>query len=209
MNNKWKWISIGTVGSLFALSHIGMIGMLATRNSSKFPAVNVPVGEYTSYTVEAGENGYRINYRANDPLVMGVRKDIVKPAGFLGLGKSVLKVEEQYTMDGARHHGGPVSTKSAWLDTPGGGTPGKSGVSDKTIACIKAEGGGENTGRLVGGSVGAVAGQSLASVPFVGWVLAGAATMMGMDQGADIGGSMARSLNDCEPEFQDDIEDIK
>ena len=90
MNNKWKWISIGTVGSLFALSHIGMIGMLASRQS--FPKVNLPVGEYTSYTVEAGEKGYRINYRANDPLVMGVRKDIVKPGGFLGLGKSTLKV---------------------------------------------------------------------------------------------------------------------
>ena len=112
-------------------------------------------------------------------------------------------------MDGARHHGGPVSTRSAWLDTAGGETPGKSGVSDKTIACIKAEGGGENTGRIVGGGIGAAAGGSLASVPYVGWVLAGAATMMGMDQGGDIGGSMARSLNDCDPDFQDDVKPIK
>ena len=200
MNNKWKWISVGTVGSLLALSHIGMIGMLASRQS--FPKVNLPVGEYTSYSVEAGKDTYRINYRANDPLVMGVRKDINKPGGFLGLGKSTIKVEEQYTMDGARHHGGPVSTRSAWLDTAGGETPGKSGVSDKTIACIKAEGGGENTGRIVGGGIGAAAGGSLASVPYVGWVLAGAATMMGMDQGAEIGGNMATSLADCDPDFQ-------
>ena len=207
MNNKWKWISIGTVGSLFALSHIGMIGMLAQRGNN-FPKVNLPVGEYTSYTVEAGEKGYRINYRANDPLVMGVRKDIVKPGGFLGLGKSTLKVEEQYTMDGARHHGGAVSTRSAWLDSAGGGTPGKS-ISDKTIACIKAEGGGESTGKIVGGGIGATVGSSLTGIPYVGWVLAGAATMIGMDQGADIGGSMSRSINDCDPDFQDDIEDIK
>ena len=133
MNNKWKWISIGTVGSLFALSHIGMIGMLAQRGNN-FPKVNLPVGEYTSYTVEAGEKGYRINYRANDPLVMGVRKDIVKPGGFLGMGKSVLTVEEQYTLAGARHQGGSVSTKSAWLDSTGSNP--ESGVSDKTIACI-------------------------------------------------------------------------
>ena len=207
MEYKWKWISIGTVGSLFALSHIGMIGMLAQRGNN-FPKVNLPVGEYTSYTVEAGEKGYRINYRANDPLVMGVRKDIVKPGGFLGMGKSVLKVEEQYTMDGARHHGGSVSTRSAWLDSAGGGTPGKS-ISDKTIACIKAEGSGEGTGKMVGGAVGASAAPTLSGIPFVGWVLAGAATMIGMDQGADIGGSMARSLNDCEPDFQDNVEDIK
>ena len=209
MDNKWKWISIGTVGSLFAVSHIGMIGMLATRES-QFPKVNLPVNEYTSYTVEAGKDGYRVNYRANDPLVMGVRKDINKPSGFLGLGKSTLKVEEQYTMDGSRHHGGPVSTRSSWLDSPGGGTPGKAGISDKTIACIKAEGGGEGTGRMVGGSIGAsVAGSGLASIPYVGWVLAGAATMLGMEQGAEIGGKMATSLADCDPDFQDDIKDIE
>ena len=201
MEYKWKWISIGTVGSLFALSHIGMIGMLAQRGNN-FPKVNLPVGEYTSYTVEAGEKGYRINYRANDPLVMGVRKDIVKPGGFLGMGKSVLKVEEQYTMDGARHHGGSVSTRSAWLDSTGDETPGKSGVSDKTIACIKAQGGGEQTGRVVGGSVGAAVAPSVSGIPFIGWVLAGAATMMGMDQGAEIGGNMATSLADCDPDFQ-------
>ena len=31
-----KWVSIGVVGSLFAASHIGMIGMLATRNDSNY-----------------------------------------------------------------------------------------------------------------------------------------------------------------------------
>ena len=203
MDYKWKWISIGTVGSLFALSHIGMIGMLATRES-KFPQVNLPVSEYTSYSVRAGEDGYAINYRANDPLIMGVHKSVKKPGGFLGLRTATVTSQEQYTMDGARHHGGSVSTRSAWLDSAERGeTPGKSGISDKTIACIKAEGGGEGTGRMVGGAVGASAAPALSGIPFVGWVLAGAATMIGMDQGADIGGSMARSLNDCEPEFQD------
>ena len=196
MDYKWKWISIGTVGSLFALSHIGMIGMLANRES-QFPKVNLPVGEYTSYSVEAGKDTYRINYRANDPLVMGVKKDINKPGGFLGLAKSTIKVEEQYTMDGARHHGGPVSTRSAWLDSAGDATPGKSGVSDKTIACIKAEGGGEGTGRMVGGAIGASAAPTLSGIPFVGWVLAGAATMIGMDQGAELGGDLAESFSDA------------
>ena len=202
MDYKWKWISIGTIGSLFALSHIGMIGMLAQRES-KFPKVNLPVSEYTSYSVRAGKDSYAINYRANDPLIMGVHKSVKKPGGFLGLRTATVQSQEQYTMDGARHHGGPVSTRSAWLDTAGDGTPGKSTVSDKTIACIKAEGGGESTGKIVGGGIGATVGSSLTGIPFVGWVLAGAATMIGMDQGADIGGSMARSLNDCEPEFQD------
>ena len=191
MDYKWKWISIGTVGSLFALSHIGMIGMLATRES-KFPQVNLPVSEYTSYSVRAGEDGYAINYRANDPLIMGVHKSVKKPGGFLGLRTATVQTEEQYTMDGARHHGGAVSTRSAWLDSTGAESDPK--LSDKTIACIKAQGGGEQTGRVVGGSVGAAVSPSLTGIPFVGWVLAGAATMIGMDQGADIGGEMAQSF---------------
>ena len=201
MDYKWKWISIGTVGSLFALSHIGMIGMLAQRES-QFPTVNLPVSEYTSYSVRAGKDGYAINYRANDPLIMGVKKSVKKPGGFLGLRTATVQTEEQYTMDGARHHGGAVSTRSAWLDSTGAESDPK--LSDKTIACIKAQGGGEQTGRVVGGSVGAAVAPSVSSVPFIGWVLAGVATMIGMDQGAEIGGSMATSLADCDPDLQED-----
>ena len=46
--NKIKWISIGVVGSLFAISHIGMIGHIATREKSKLPSLDIPVGDYTS-----------------------------------------------------------------------------------------------------------------------------------------------------------------
>ena len=55
-----------------------------------------------------------------------------------------------------------------------------------------------------GGSVGATLGSSLTGVPFVGWVLAGAASMIGMDTGAEIGGSMAESYAGC-----NDVEDVK
>ena len=71
-------------------------------------------------------------------------------------------------------------------------------ISDQEVACIKAEGGGEGTGRMVGGSIGAAVGTSgLASIPYVGWVLAGAATVLGMEQGAEIGGQMAKDFADC------------
>jgi hypothetical protein len=176
------WIAIG-LGAIVGISHIGMIGILATR--SNFPVVNLPVGEYTSYSVEAGKQGYRINYRANDPLRLGVRKNVDRPAGFLGLGRSKTSFEEQYTMDGARHLGGSTNPK----------------ISAAQQRCIKAAGGGESTGRIVGGSIGAsVASSGLASVPYVGWVLAGAATMLGMEQGAEIGGQMAMDFADCDEE---------
>ena len=191
MNNKWKWISIGTVGSLFALSHIGMIGMIARKSS--LPQLNMPVGEYTSYKVEASKDGYRVEYRANDPKVMHVERDVKTKGGFLGLGNNTVKVREQYTLGGKTHHGGPVSNPTTWIDSSARGGE----LSDKTIACIEARGGGKSTGKIVGGSIGATLGSSLASVPFVGWVLTGAATMIGMDAGGEIGGSMAESYAGC------------
>ena len=192
MNEKWKWISIGTVGTLFALSHIGMIGMLARKSS--FPQLNLPVSEYTSYSVRAGKDGYAINYRANDPLIMHVERDVKAKGGFLGLGNNTVKTKEQYTVGSKTHHGGPVSNHNTRIDPSAQGKK----LSDKTIACIKAKGSGEGTGRMVGGSVGAAVSPSLTGIPFVGWVLAGAATMIGMDQGADIGGEMAQSFAGCE-----------
>ena len=75
----------------------------------------------------------------------------------------------------------------------------------KTIECIKARGSGEGTGRMVGGSVGASVGSGLSSIPYVGWVLTGAATMMGMEQGGNIGADMAQMGKDCGPEVAEEI----
>ena len=55
--NKYKWISFGVVGSLFAVSHLGMIGYIATREKSKLPDLNIPVGPYTSYKASVSEEG--------------------------------------------------------------------------------------------------------------------------------------------------------
>ena len=64
--NKWIGISLGT---LLGVSHIGMIGLLANR-SSKMPALNLPVSEYTSYKAKVSMDGYEIEYRANDPRLL-------------------------------------------------------------------------------------------------------------------------------------------
>jgi len=183
--NKWFIISLG---GLLGVSHIGMIGMLATR--SRLPDLNLPVGPYTSYSVEASKEGYRIQYKSNDPKILRVEREVKKKAGFLGLGNNTYEGFEEYTMDGARHLEGKNS----------GGAAGD--ASKKSVACIKAVGGGEQSGRLVGASVGAAVAPTLSSVPFVGWVLAGAATMIGMDAGSDIGGTMVEDLNDnCQEEI--------
>ena len=152
---KWtKWFALG-LGGLLGLSHLGMIGIIANKKpESKFPQLNIPVSEYSSYSVQANEEGYAINYRANDPLVMQTTKEIEGKGGLFS-GKPTTKIVKQYTMDGAEHHDGPVSTRSAWIDPSGLTGEGEKKLSAKTIECIKARGSGEGTGRMVGGSVGA------------------------------------------------------
>ena len=188
--NKWIGISLGTI---LGVSHIGMIGLIATRNNNKLPALNIPITPYSSYVASVSEDGYKISYSANDPKVMMTTEDVVKPSGFLGLSKKKTQRVVEYTMDGAEHHGGPVSSPTAWIDPSAQGTG--QGPSDKTIACIKAVGSAEGTGRLVGTSVGAAAAPTVSGIPFVGWVVAGWVAMFGGEQGAEIGGNMAQDLN--------------
>jgi len=188
--NKWIGISLGTI---LGVSHIGMIGLIATRNNNKLPTLNIPVTPYSSYVASVSEDGYKISYSANDPKVMMTTEDVVKPSGFLGLSKKTTQIVREYTMDGAEHHGGPVSSPTAWIDPSAQGTG--QGPSDKTIACIKAIGSAEGTGRLVGTSVGAAAAPTVSNIPFVGWVVAGWVAMFGGEQGAEIGGNMAQDLN--------------
>ena len=196
--NNIKWISIGVVGSLFAVSHIGMIGHIATREKSKIPSIDVPVGPYTSYVVSANEEGYRISYSANDPKTAFITKDIKEKGGFLGLANETTKITEEYFMDGKINQGGPVSNHRSWIDQPPGLTQQQSDeitAARKSEACIKAIGSAEGTGRLVGTSIGASAAPTLSTIPFVGWVAAGWVAMFGGNQGADIGGNMAEDLN--------------
>ena len=177
---NWTKISAITLGALVGLSHIGMIGMISRK--SQFPVVNVPVGPYTSYQVEADKEGYRISYKANDPKVMRVERDLKEKGGFLGLANENTRTYEEYTMDGSKH----LQYQKLGEDITTGG---------KSQACIEAIGSGKGTGKMGGASVGAAAAPAFTNIPFVGWVIAGAVTMMGMDQGAEIGGNMAEDLN--------------
>ena len=200
--NNIKWISIGVVGSLFAVSHLGMIGYIASRKTeSQLPKIDIPVTPYTSYAISATKDGYKLSYQANDPKTAFITKDIKEKGGFLGLANETTQITEEYFMDGSINQGGPVSNHRSWLD----GTPGLTQkeaaditAARKSEACIKAIGSAEGTGRLVGTSVGASAAPALSGIPFVGWVAAGWVAMFGGNQGADIGGNMAEDLSkDC------------
>ena len=195
--NKWKWISFGVVGSLFAVSHLGMIGYIATRTKeAPLPSVDLPVGPYTSYKVSVSDEGYAISYSANDPKKAFITKDIKEKAGFLGLANNTTQITEEYFMDGKTNQGGPVSNNRSWIDNPPGLTQGQAAeIGAERIACIKAIGSGEGTGRVVGTSIGAAAAPSLSTIPFVGWVAAGWVAKFGGNQGAEIGGNMAEEMS--------------
>ena len=175
--NKWIGISLGT---LFGISHIAMIGLLSKKSS--VPMISPPVGPYTSYMIDADKEGYKISYRANDPKTMYKTTKLKEKGGFLGLANENKEVIEEYTMNGDAH-----ITKQHQVS---GST-----TSDKSEACIKALGSAEGTGRLVGTSVGAAAAPTVSGIPFVGWVVAGWVAMFGGDQGAEIGGNMAEDMN--------------
>ena len=114
-----KWIGI-SLGTILGITHIGMIGTLANR--TKFPKLDLPIGEYTSYNVIANKEGYTINYRAHDPRVLVKSEGVDRPGGFLGLGKTKVSKHEQYYVSPSQSDGG--------------------GMSPEMIACIKKKGGG-------------------------------------------------------------------
>jgi hypothetical protein len=178
--SPFKWAALA-VGTLFGVAHIGILGHLI--NQRKLPVINPPVGPYTSYTVNAGEDGYSIEYNANDPKVMGTRRFVDKTNGFFGIGgKSHVITEQEYTMDGAKHlQGGEVGKLTA-----------------QNLKCIKSEGAGESTGRMVGASVGASAAPVFTGIPYVGWLISGWMVMLGQDTGAEIGGEIATMMEDCD-----------
>tara|TARA_B100000424_G_scaffold42192_1_gene28618 strand:- start:1315 stop:1902 length:588 start_codon:yes stop_codon:yes gene_type:complete len=190
-----KWIGL-SLGVLVGVSHIAMIGMISQQNKKEgLPVVNIPEGDYGSFRADVTKDGYKISYKANDPKTAYITKDIKEKAGFLGLATNRTQTVEEYFMDGQTNQGGAVSNKRSWLAPYQEFTDSNPELSDKDLACIKAVGSAEGTGRLVGTSVGAAAAPTLSTIPFVGWVAAGWVAMFGGEQGAEIGGNMAEDMN--------------
>ena len=190
-----KWIGL-SLGVLVGVSHIAMIGMIATNKEEKgLPVVTIPEGDYGSFRADVTKDGYKISYKANDPKTAYITKDVKEKAGFLGLATNRTQTVEEYFMDGKTNQGGAVSNKRSWLAPYQEFTDSNPELSEKDLACIKAVGSAEGTGRLVGTSVGAAAAPAVSSIPFVGWVAAGWIAMFGGEQGAEIGGNMAEDLN--------------
>mgnify|MGYP003135120593 FL=1 len=167
--------------SILGISNLSLMNTLISQKfKSPFPNLNLPVGPYTSYRVVTSEKGYSISYKANDPKILARTKLVDEEKG-LFKKDSKFSLRETYTMNGELSSGQPEGSV----------------MTDKDIACIKVEGSGNATGRVVGASVGVKAAPVVSNIPIVGWLAAGLVTMFTQDKGSEIGGDIARNYNDC------------
>ena len=187
-----KWTAI-SVGSVVAIAHIGVLGHLVRREPDRIqvPTINIPRGTpYSSYKIEAGKDGYTIEYKANDPAILESQRslDLTKTqSGFFGGKKYEDRNEyrtDQYTMEGVRNIGG------AAVDGEG--------KTAKDVECIVADAGARSQGAMAGSSIAAgVAVPAVSSIPYIGWLASGWAMLLGQNIGSAAGSQVNSMISDC------------
>ena len=186
-----KWTAI-TVGSVVAVAHIGVLGHLIRRQPERIqvPTINIPSGTpYSSYRIEAGKDGYTIEYKANDPAILESHRslDLDKEKRGLFGGGSEKRTEtryDQYTMDGTRNMGGAAL--------------GEEGKSAKDVECIVADAGARSQGAMAGSAVATgVLVPAVVNIPYIGWLAAGWAALLGNNVGSAAGSMVNSAISDC------------
>ena len=187
-----KWTAI-SLGSIVAIAHIGVLGHLVRREPDRIqiPTINIPRGTpYSSYKIEAGKDGYTIEYKANDPAILESQKslDLTKTqSGFFGGKKYEDRNEyrtDQYTMEGVRNMGGTAL--------------GEEGKSAKDVECIVADAGARSQGAMAGSAVATgVLVPAVVNIPYVGWLAAGWAALLGQNIGSAAGSQVNSMISDC------------
>ena len=186
---SYKGVAIA-LGGLFAASHIGLLGYVLRPETpvQEPPTINIPRGPYSSYKIQAGKDGYTIEYRANDPKVLESESslDLDKyKKGLFGGGSEQRREyrRDQYTMDGVRNIGGATTEE---------------GKSAKDIECIVADAGARSQGAMAGTAIsGGLIAPAVASIPYIGWLAGGWALLLGQQAGSAIGSEVGSMLNDC------------
>ena len=188
-----KWTAI-SVGSIVAIAHIGVLGHLIEREPDRIqvPTINIPRGTpYSSYKIEAGKDGYTIEYKANDPAILESQRSLSldkEKKGFFGGGGTEVRREwrkDQFTAEGTRNMGGV-----------GGDGEGK--LTAKEEECLVADAGARSQGAMAGSAIAAGVGVPAAmSIPYVGWLAAGWATLLGQNIGSSAGSLVNSAISDC------------
>ena len=184
-----KWVAIGT-GTLFAVEHIGVLGhLINTTKTPEVPIINLPRGDYSSYKIEAGKDGYSIEYKANDPAVLNSERSLDLDKNkkvFFGGNSNERRTEyrrDEYTMNGTRNLGGAVDGE---------------GKSAKDIECIVADAGARSQGAMAGTAISAgLVVPAVVGIPYVVWLVSGWALLLGQKAGSSAGSTVGSMFNDC------------
>ena len=182
----FKWVALG-VGGVFAVAHIGILGHILTK--PQYPAINFPDGDYSSFTVKSGKDGYHIEYKANDPAILESTKSLMVDKDKRGLFGPTTEMRreirsDQYTMDGIRNIGGAVDPEGKSLA--------------KSEECIVADAGARSQGAMAGTAISAgVVVPAVASIPYIGWLASGWALLLGQKAGSELGSEVGSVFNDC------------
>ena len=186
-----KWTAI-SLGSVVAIAHIGVLGHLVRREPDRIqvPTINIPRGTpYSSYKIEAGKDGYTIEYKANDPAILESQRSLHLDQDKKGLfgGKTEQRREwrrDQYTAEGTRNMGG------AAVDGEG--------KSAKDIECIVADAGARSQGAMAGTAISpGLLAPAVMNVPYVGWLAAGWVNLLGQNGGSAAGATVNSMISDC------------
>ena len=190
-----KWTAL-SVGSVVAIAHIGVLGHLIGRQSERIeiPTINIPRGTpYSSYKIQAGKDGYTIEYKANDPKVLESEKsvDLIKNQDKKGLFGGTKTFEDrneyrrdQYTMEGVRNMGGTAL--------------GEEGKSAKDVECIVADAGARSQGAMAGNAISTgLLAPAVMNIPYVGWLAAGWVNLLGQNVGSAAGSQVNSLISDC------------
>ena len=187
-----KWTAI-SVGSVVAIAHIGVLGHLVRREPDRIqvPTINIPRGTpYSSYKIEAGKDGYTIEYKANDPAVLESQRSLSldkDKKGLFGGGTENRREwrRDQYTMEGVRNIGG-----AATLDGEG--------KSAKDVECIVADAGARSQGAMAGTAISTgLLAPAVMNIPYVGWLAAGWVNLLGQNVGSSAGSLVNSAISDC------------
>ena len=186
-----KWTAI-SLGSIVAIAHIGVLGHLVRREPDRIqvPTINIPRGTpYSSYKIEAGKDGYTIEYKANDPAILESQRSLIldkDKKGLFGGGTENRREwrRDQYTAEGVRNIGG------AAVDGEG--------KSAKDIECIVADAGARSQGAMAGSAIAAgVGAPAVMGIPYVGWLAAGWVNLLGNKIGSSAGSLVNSAISDC------------
>ena len=192
MNPKLK-VAVGVVGGLFAIAHIGLLGYVIRqpKRTVEVPTINIPHGPYSSYKIEAGKDGYSVEYKANDPAILESQRSLdldKQSSGFFGGNKSEVRSEyrqDQYTMEGTRNMGGGEI-----------GEVGK--IGGVSAECLVADAGARSQGAMAGTAISTgLLAPAVINIPYVGWLVAGWANLLGQRAGEEAGSKVGSVFNDC------------